>query len=574
MKVKDKKSNDKSLRGRIRDYVRDLFWHERAQLTESGRVFFVFLLSIGIMIVVFGALLYVIEHMQGNERTLVQCFYFIWITFSTIGYTDDGFATGTLIRLVIILIGAFLITRFIVLSAHVYARVVVEEVYNLKIVRQMEKVLEQAKGHFLIFGDDRELINKIIEGLIRRNSVFLVSEDREMLQEYKTEYPELNYILAKPTKAETIDQLRPDEATGAYLLFREDEKNIMLAAMLEKRVRIISSFGGDFASAPRFRKLGVEPISPHFSGGLKMVSSMIRPQVAELLDKFLFPDTALLDFRSIPHEELASSGPYASLASLEDGKMVFGGKSAPGGEQVVVAFRDPSSASTVLGHMESPELPQSSDKFLVLGGGMIGATVVAELDATLRRSVVIEPSKEKIEHMRKRFGEERVEYMVGDALSGEFEIDEFDGVSVCTPVDEKNFAIGLDFLGHDLIRVVRAVDEDMEFHYRRMGAVPVFVGRVGSGRMLREVTNQFANRVLLDMLTQNYRLDQVYIKNTCTPAELIEKFSIIPIALCRDKKCHFAPDSAETLKHGDTLIFCGKVETNRELRVANLLKRG
>ncbi len=572
MKVKEPKSNDESFRGRIRNYVRDLIWHERAQLTESGRVFFVFLLSIGIMIVFFGAVLYVIEYFQGNDRTLVECFYFVWITFSTIGYTDDGFVTGPLIRLVIIFIGAFLITRFIVLSAHVYARVVVEEVYNLKIVRQMEKVLEQAQGHFLIFGDDRELINKIIEGLIKRNRVFLVSENSEMLQDFKTEYPELNYIMAKPTKAETIDQLRPEEATGAYLLYREDEKNIMLAAMLEKRVRIISSFSGDFVSAPRFRKLGVEPISPHFSGGLKMVSSMIRPQVAELLDKFLFPDTAPLDFRSIPYEDLDSCGPYASLAALEDGQMVFGGTCAPGGEQVVIAFRDPSSASTMLGRLESPELPQHNDKFLVLGGGMIGATVVAELDETLRRTVVIEPSEEKIEQMRKRFGEERIEYVVGDALNGEFEIDEFDGVSVCTPVDEKNFAIGLDFIGHKLIRVVRAVDEDMEFHYRRMGAVPVFVGRVGSGRMLREVTNQFANRVLHDMLLQNYRLDQVYIKDPCTPAELIDQYSIIPIALCRDNRCHFAPDSAEALNHGDTLIFCGKVDLNRKLRVANLLK--
>ncbi len=571
MKIKENKSSDESFRGRIRHYVHDLFWHERAQIIESARVFIVFLVSIGIMIVFFGAVLYAIEYMQGNDRTMVQCFYFIWITFSTIGYTDDGFATGTLIRLVIILIGSFLITRFIVLSAHVYARVVVEEVYNLKIVRQMEKVLERARGHFLIFGDDRELINKIIEGLIKRNQVFLVSEDREMLQAFKSDYSELNYIMAKPTKAETVDQLRPDEASGAYLLYREDEKNILLAAMLEKRVKIISSFSGNFASVPRFRKLGVEPISPHFSGGLKMVSSMIRPQVTEFLDKFLFPDTAMLDFRSIPYEDLDTCGPFAPLAAMADGKMVFGGKCGPGDEQVVIAFRDPSSASTMLGRLESPEMPLDNDRFLVLGGGMIGATVVAELEATLRHTVVIEPSKEKLDKLRKRFGSKRIEYLEGDALSGEFDVNEFDGVSICTPVDEKNFTIGLDFMDYDLIRVVRAVDEDMEFHYRRMGVIPVFVGRVGSGRMLREVTNQFANRVLLDMLKQNYRLDQVYMKEPSTPARLAKQYSIIPIALCRDRQCHFAPEPAETLKPGDTLIFCGKVDNNRKLRVANLL---
>ncbi|MBW7997075.1 MAG: hypothetical protein FVQ81_11010 [Candidatus Glassbacteria bacterium] len=571
MKLRKKAANEKTRGRRIRNYLRDLLWHERAQIRETARVFIVFLLSITIMVIFFGAVLYVIEYMQGNDRTLIQCFYFIWITFSTIGYTDDGFITGSPIRLIIILIGAFLITRFIVLSAHVYARVVVEEVYNLKIVRVMEKILEQAQGHFLIFGDDRELINKIIEGLIKRSLVFLISEDREMLQEYKQEYPEINYIMAKPTKAETVEQLRPDEAAGAYLLYREDERNILLAAMLEKRVRIISSFSGAPASAPRFRKLGVEPISPHFSGGLKMVSSMIRPQVTEFLDRFLFPDTAALDFRVVPHEELDSCGAYTPLAAMQDGKMKFGEASVPGGELVVIGFKDHSAATTKLGRLESPELPLKSDKFLVLGGGIIGSTIVAELEATLRQAVIIETSEEKLEKMRNLFGDERIEYIAGDALSSELDVDQFDGVSICTPVDEKNFAIGLDFAGHDLILVVRAVDEDMEFHYRRIGAIPVFVGRVGSGRMLREVTNQFANRVLLDMLMQEYRLDQVYIKDLCTPAELAAGFRITPIALCRDSQCYFAPDGDEPLKRGDTLIFCGKVSSNRKLRIAHLL---
>lgn len=571
MAIVKRRTAGKTHRGRIRSYIRDLLWHERAQIRESARVFIVFLLSISIMISFFGVALYIVEHLMGSDRTLIQCFYFVWITISTIGYTDDGFAGGPIIRLIIILIGAFLITRFIVLSAHVYARAVVEEVYSLKIIREMEKLLEKAEGHFLIFGDDRELINKIIEGLVKRSEVFLVSEDREMLQEYKQEYPELNYIMAKPTRAETLDQLRPDEAAGAYLLYREDERNILMAAMLEKRVKIISSFSGKFSSAPRFRKLGVEPISPHFSGGLKMVSTMIRPQVTEFLDRFLFPDTAVLEFKSIPYDELENSGPVSSLAAMDDGKMVFGTTCAPGGEQVVVGFKDPSSANTKLGRLDNPEMPLRKDRFLVLGGGIIGSTVVAELDATLRRAVVIEPNGEKLDQMRKRFGEDRVEYVAGDALNGEFDVDEFDGVSVCTPVDEKNFTIGLDFTGHDLIRVIRAVDEDMEFHYRRMGAIPVFVGRVGSGRMLREVTNQFANRVLQDMLMQKFRLDQVYIKHDCTPDQLAKEFSIAPIALCRDSQCFFAPDGEEPLKLGDTLIFCGRVDSNRQLRLAHLL---
>ena len=553
--------------------MRDLIWHERAQLRETNRVFIVFLLSIGIMIGIFGLGYYVLGWLQGAPHTLVECFYFIWITFATIGYTDEGFTGGAVIRVISILVGAFLIVRYIVLSAHVYARVVVEEVYNLKIIDRMKKALEKAEGHFLIFGDDRELINKIIEGLIKRQEVYLISEDSEMVQEFKQEHPELKYIMAKASKAETVDQLRPEKAAGAYLLYRDDEKNILLAAMMEKRVRIISSFSGSFASVPRFRRLGVEPISPHFSGGLKIVSTMIRPQATAFLDRYVFPENAPLQFMAMSFKEAKKDWHYVPLATYQDNKKNFNPSKDKGGDNCfVLGFRDPSLNNRKLGHLEVPELPVRTDRFLVLGGGIIGATVISELIETKREVMVVEPSAEKIGSLKKQFGTDGIEYDIRDALSGDLKIERFDGVAVCTPNDEKNFTIGLDFVDTNLIRVARAVDDDMEFHYKRIGAIPVFVGRVGSARMLREVTNKLANEVLREMLLQSYRLDQVYITKPCTVKELKWAFRNKVIALCRENYCYFGPDDEDNLKVGDILIVCGHVDTNKKLRIHHRLE--
>lgn len=552
--------------------MRDLIWHERAQLKETTRVFIVFLLSISIMITIFGLGYYFLGRLQDMPRTLVECFYFIWITFATIGYTDEGFTGGAIIRVITIFVGAFLIVRFIVLTAHVYARVVVERVYDLKVVDEMKKALEKAEGHFLIFGDDRELINKIIQGLIHRQEVFLVSEDDKMVREFKQEYPDLKYIIAKASRAETVDQLRPEEAGGAYLLYRHDEKNILLAAMLEERVRIISSFSGNFTSIPRFRRLGVEPISPHFSGGLKIVSAMIRPQVAAFLDRYVFPENAPLQFMAIPFKEAKEEWHYVPLATYQDDKMNFHPSKDKGDICFVLGFRDPSSSIRKLGHLEVPELPIRTDRFLVLGGGIIGTTVISELMATKREVMVVEPSAEKIRSLKKRFGKHGIEYDIGDALSRNFNIEKFDGVAICTPNDEKNFTIGLDFVNTHLIRIARAVDDDMEFHYKKIGAIPVFVGRVGSARMLREVTNKLANEVLREMLLQSYRMDQVYITKPCTVKELKWTYRNKVIALCRENYCYFGPDDEESLKAGDTLIICGHIDTNRELRLAHRIQ--
>ena len=521
---------------------------------------------------IFGLGYYFLGKLQGTPYTLVECFYFIWITFATIGYTDEGFTGGAIIRLITILVGAFLIVRYIVLSAHVYARVVVEEVYNLKVVGEMKKALEKAEGHFLIFGDDRELINKIIEGLIEQQEVFLVSDDSELVQEFKQEYAELKYIVAKASKAETVDQLKPEQAAGAYLLYRDDEKNILLAAMLEKRVRIISSFSGNFASIPRFRRLGVEPISPHFSGGLKIVSAMIRPHATAFLDRFVFPENAPLQFMAMPFNEAREDWHYVPLATYQDDKMNFHPSKDKGDICFVLGFRDSSSSIRKLGHLEVPELPIRTDKFLVLGGGIIGATVIAELIDTKREVMVVEPSAEKVESLKSQFGTEGIEYDIEDALSGDFEVKRFDGVAICTPNDEKNFTVGLDFVNTNLIRVARAVDDDMEFHYKRIGAIPVFVGKVGSARMLREVTNKLANEVLRDMLLQSYRMDQVYITKPCTVKELKWDYRNKVIALCRENYCYFGPEDEEKLKAGDTLIVCGHVDTNKDMRIHHRLE--
>ena len=541
-------------------------WHERAQLRETARLFFVFILSVGSMIIMFGLSYYLIGFYKGAPLGLIQCFYFVWITFASIGYSDEGF-TSSGFRVMTILVGSFLIVRFIVLAAHVYARVVVEEVYNLRIMREMKKSLQVAQGHFLIFGDETELINKIVQGLVQGREVYLISEDRKLLQDYKEQYKTMKYIIAKPTKAETIDLLRPEAANCAYLLFREDEKNVLLAAMLEKRIRVISSFSGNFTFLPRFKRVGVVPISPHFSGGLKIVSTMIRPQVTEFLDRFLFPDNAELEFLTVPLGEAQRREHFVSLAAIVEGKMDFSAAPREKGMVMGIGYKKNAAEVKRIGLLESVELPIRTDRFLVIGGGTIGGTVIAELQATKRKLIVIDTEEGKIENLRQKYGEENTQYIVGDALTVDLKVDEFDGVAICTPVDEKNFTIGLDFIGSHLLRVVRAVDEDMEHHYRRIGAIPVYVGRVGSARMLREVTNQLANEVLRDMLLQQFRMDQVYIIKPGSLAELKARFPVSAIAYCRDRHCYFAPGEDEMLERGDTLLFCGPVDTNQALRL-------
>ena len=546
-----------------------LFWDERAQIAETVNLFVILLFSFAVILLAFGFVYYLIQIIQGTPHTLIECLYFVWITFATIGYSDEGFTGTQIIRLVTILIGAFLLTRYIVLSAHIYARFVVDEVFNRKQIERMKRRVNRASGHLLIFGDDRELINKIIQGLGGSHEFFLISDDRKLVTAFRERYKDLNYIPEKPFSSETVDLLHPEVAAGAYTLFKDDEKNILLGAMLENRVRVISSYSGDHSVLPRFKRIGVEPIAPHFMSGLKIVSTLIRPHVTEFLDRFVFPDDSALEFRlrapDEPHEGLV-------LAVVKDGGMDFSASEYAGQECLTLERREGEPSDPLPSRMEAVWMPCRTDRFLVLGGGTIGKAVIGEILATRRDLTLVEPEAAKIEQLRRHYGEEAAHWVVGQGDPENYRMDEYDGVAIVTPADEINFAIGLDFVGTSLHRVVRAVDDDMEQHYHRIGAVPVFVGRVGAVRMLREVTNRLTNRVLSGMIHQQYRLDQVCLAHPSSAAEISAQFNVKILALCREGLCRLLQERDEQLHPGDTLVICGHVDDNKRLRIRHRLE--
>jgi len=80
------------------------------------------------------------------------------------------------------------------------------------------------------------------------------------------------------------------------------------------------------------------------------------------------------------------------------------------------------------------------------------------------------------------------------------------------------------------------------------------------------VTNKFANEVLLRMLHQFWRMDEVFITNPGRMADLTEDYNGRVFALCRDKMCYFSVDAGENLQWGDVLLVCGHVDENKKLR--------
>jgi voltage-gated potassium channel len=104
-------------------------------------------------------------------------------------------------------------------------------------------------------------------------------------------------------------------AKGVFAVAHEDSSNLVIslsAKQLNANLRVVARCH-DLKNADKTRRAGAdEVISPDFSGGLRIVSAMVRPNVMNFLDEMLKSDSNLrMEEILIPQE--MSNQPLSAL---------------------------------------------------------------------------------------------------------------------------------------------------------------------------------------------------------------------------------------------------------------------
>ena len=87
-----------------------------------------------------------------------------------------------------------------------------------------------------------------------------------------------------------------EHAAGVFAVTGDDSKNLVItlsAKLLNPEARVVARCH-EVNYIDKIRKVGADAIvSPDFTGGMRIASSMIRPQVVSFLDEMLRADNAL-----------------------------------------------------------------------------------------------------------------------------------------------------------------------------------------------------------------------------------------------------------------------------------------
>lgn len=287
-----------------------------------------------------------------GQYSWVDCFYMTFITVATIGFNEvvdlSHSPGGRLFTVVIAVMGIG--TMAYIMST--VTAVILESDLNLAWRRKkMMQGISRMNGHYIVCGVGRVGSNVAHELISTGRECVVVDSDLKHLESFLEKYPAQPYMHADATDNDVLLAAGVLRARGIFAVATDDTQNLVIslsAKQLNPNLRVVARCH-DLKNVDKTRMAGADEIvSPDFTGGLRIVSAMVRPHVVSFLDEMLKTDDNLrLEEFPIPPEfagkplgvlNLASRH-YVLLAVRQDSKWVFNpesGHTLKGGDVLMV----------------------------------------------------------------------------------------------------------------------------------------------------------------------------------------------------------------------------------------------
>ena len=160
----------------------------------------------------------------------------------------------------------------------------------------MQKSIAALRRHYIICGIGRVGTNVAHELEVTGRPCVVIESDKEAVERYLERHPDTLYTHADSSEDSALIEAGIEHAAGVFAVTGDDSKNLVVtlsAKLLNPGARVVARCH-EVNYIDKIRKVGADAIvSPDFTGGMRIVSSMIRPQVVSFLDEMLRADNAL-----------------------------------------------------------------------------------------------------------------------------------------------------------------------------------------------------------------------------------------------------------------------------------------
>jgi len=233
----------------------------------------------------------------GPQVSWLDSLYMTFITVATIGYGEiidlSHSPGGRVFTMAIGLVGIGVATYMIsTLTAFILEGDMNEALRR----RRMQKSIQAMRKHYIICGIGRVGTNVAHELEVTGRPYVVIESDKVAIESYLERHPEALWTHADSGEDSALIEAGIKHAAGVFAVTGDDSKNLVItlsAKLLNPEARVVARCH-EINFTDKIRKVGADAIvSPDFTGGMRIVSSMVRPKVVSFLDEMLFADNAL-----------------------------------------------------------------------------------------------------------------------------------------------------------------------------------------------------------------------------------------------------------------------------------------
>ncbi len=230
----------------------------------------------------------------GSATTVVDALYMTFITIATIGYGEVIDMTGKPgARIFTMCIGFAGIGVTSYIFSKVTAFIIAGEFNTVLRRRKMLKRISQLSGHYIICGAGRVGAN-VAHELEKTNRAYVLLDIVDTaIKGHAERYPHALYVLGDATEDEMLEEAGIRRAAGVFAVTGDDNRNLVItlsAKQINSACRVVARCH-EVNYFSKMERVGADAIvSPDFTGGMRIVSSMVRPHVVDFLDEMLRAD--------------------------------------------------------------------------------------------------------------------------------------------------------------------------------------------------------------------------------------------------------------------------------------------
>jgi len=237
------------------------------------------------------------QFLGGSRYSWEDCFYMTFITITTIGYGEivdvTGYEYG---RLFTVFIGMAGIGVLGYVLSTVTAFILEKDLNVSWRIRKMQKRIDKLDGHYIVCGVGLVGSNVAYDLAMTHRPFVIVENDMNNIQRYFDNHPQQLFVHGDATDNDVLLLAGVMRAKGVFAVAHDDSANLVIslsAKQLNPRLRVVARCH-DMKNAEKTRRVGAdEVISPDFSGGQRIISAMLRPNVMSFLDEMLKSDSTL-----------------------------------------------------------------------------------------------------------------------------------------------------------------------------------------------------------------------------------------------------------------------------------------